>query len=77
MRKQFMPYVNNKAADPLSLISTFDIRCLDSIIPRLAKSKISRLNLVPVAEQADLSLIWSQTPKMGFLVMWLSYCFRH
>ena len=40
-------YVNNKGADqpahPRSLISTFVVRCLDSIIPILAKSKMSRL----------------------------------
>ena len=44
MRK---PYANNKGADhpahPCSLISTYVVRCLDSIIPTLAKSKISRL----------------------------------
>ena len=38
-----MAYANNKGADqpahPRSLISTFDVRCLDSIIPILAKSK--------------------------------------
>ena len=43
----FYPYVNNKGADqaahPRSLISTFVVRYLDSIIPILAKSKISRL----------------------------------
>ena len=43
----FMPYVNNKGADqlahPHSLISAFVVRCLDSIIPLLAISKISRL----------------------------------
>ena len=40
-------YANNKGADqpahPCSLISTFVLHCLDSIIPTLAKSKISRL----------------------------------
>ena len=42
----FMPYANNKGTDQpahlCSLISTFVVRCLDSIIPVLAKSKISR-----------------------------------
>ena len=37
----FMPYANNKGADqpvhPRSLISAFVVRCLDSIIPLLAK----------------------------------------
>ena len=52
-----------------SLISTFVVCYLDSIIPILAKSKISRLQLVSVAEQAGLSLTWSETPKAGFLMM--------
>ena len=69
-----MPYANNKGADqpahPRSLISTFDVRCLDSIIPNiLAISKISRLYLVSEAKQDGLNLTWSQTPKTGFLVM--------
>ena len=40
-----LPYVNNLGADqpaqPGSLISAFVVRFLDSIIPLLAKSKIS------------------------------------
>ena len=40
-----MPYANNKGADqpahPRSLISAFVVRCLDSIIPILAISKVS------------------------------------
>ena len=65
-----MPYANNKGADqlahPRSLISAFVVRCLDSIIPILATSRISRLYLVPVAEQAGLSLTWSQIPEDTF-----------
>ena len=38
-------------------LSTFVVHYLDSVIPILAKSKISRLYLVSVAEQAGLSLI--------------------
>ena len=57
----FMPYANKKDADqpahPRSLISAFVVRCLDSIIPVLAKPEISRFCLVSVAEQAGLSLI--------------------
>ena len=41
-----MPYMNNKGADqpahPHSLISTFFVRCLDSMICILAISKVSR-----------------------------------
>ena len=40
------PYANNKGADqpahPGSLISTFVVRCLDSMICILAISKVSR-----------------------------------
>ena len=63
----FMPYANNKGADqpahPCSLIRAFVVCCPYSIIPILAKSKISRLQLVCVAEQASLSLTWSEIPK--------------
>ena len=41
---------------------------LHSIIPLLSKAKISGPWLVSEAEQADLSRIWSKTPKTGFLV---------
>ena len=63
----FLPYANNKGADqpahPRSLISTFVVCCLDSVIPHLAIAEISRLYLI---SEADLT--WSQTPKAGFLV---------
>ena len=49
-----------------SLTSAFVVRCLDSIIPILAKSEISRLKLASVVEQAGLSLAWSQIPKHRF-----------
>ena len=42
-----MQYANSKVADqpahPCSLIGAFVVHCLDSIMPILAKSKISRL----------------------------------
>ena len=64
MRKPVDDICDNKDVDqhahPRSLISAFDIRCLDSIIP-----------LVSVAEQASLSLTWSEILKTGFLVTWL------
>ena len=72
----FIPYGNNKGADqpvrPRSLISAFVVRCLDSIIPLVSKSKISILYLASVAAQASLSLHWSQTPKTGFLMTQLT-----
>ena len=73
-----MPYANNKDADkpahPRSLISAFAVRFLDSKIPLVSISETSILQLASVAEQAGLSLTWSQTPKTGFLVtclIWL------
>ena len=72
MRKPVLPYANNKGADQpahsRSLISTFVIRCLDSIIPLVSICEISSLKLVSEALQPGLSLTWSQTPKTGFLV---------
>ena len=47
MRKPVYAYANNKGADlpahPRSLIITFVVLSLDSIIPLLAISKVSRL----------------------------------
>ena len=73
----FMPYANNKGADqpahPCSLISTFVVRYLDSMISLVSVSEISSLYIASVAAQAGLSLPWSQTPKTVFLVMRLTY----
>ena len=55
------------------MITAFVVRCLDSTKPLLAIAEISRPKLVSVAEQAALSLNWSQTPKAGFVVTWLIY----
>ena len=72
-----MSYANNKGTDQpaQSLISAFVFRCLDSIIliPLLVIAEISRSSVVSVAEKADLSLNWLQTPKTGFLVTWFIY----
>ena len=51
-----------------ALISTFVVRCLDSIIPLVSLSEFSSLYLASVAVQVGLSLTWPQTPKTGFLV---------
>ena len=65
-----MSYANNNDADqpahPRSLISAFIIRCLDSIISLDNIAEISRLQLASVAEQASLSLTWSETPEDTF-----------
>ena len=51
-------YANNKGADqsahPGSLISTFDVHCLDSAMSLVSVTKISSLLLASVAEQASL-----------------------
>ena len=44
-----------------SLISAFVVRCLDRIMLVPAESKMPRLKLVSLAEQAILSLIWLYT----------------
>ena len=65
-----MPYANNKRADqpahPRSLISTFVVRCLESILCILAISKVSRFQLASVAEQAGLNVTWSKITKDTF-----------
>ena len=62
--------MNNKDADqpahPRSLISVFVVHFLDSILPILGIPEISRVQLVSAAEQAGLSLTWSQTPEDRF-----------
>ena len=66
----FMSYANNKGADqpahPRSLISAFVVRCLDSVMSLVSVTKISNLMLASVAEQAGLSLTWSETPEDTF-----------
>ena len=66
----FMSYANNKGTDqpalPRSLISAFVVRCLYSVMSLVSVTKISSLMLASVAEQASLSLIWSETPKDTF-----------
>ena len=65
-----MSYANNKGADqPVqqrSLISTFVVLCLDSIISLDSIAEISRLQLSSMAVQAGLCLAWSETPEDKF-----------
>ena len=57
-------YANKKDAEqpahPRSLIGAFVVLCLDRVIPKVALSKFQG-SILTVAEQASLSLIWSQT----------------
>ena len=68
-----MSCTNNKGGDqpayPLSLISTFVVRCLDtcSMMCILAISKVSRIQLASEAEQAGLNLTWSKIFEDTFL----------
>ena len=65
-----MSYVNNKGADqtahPRSLISALVVHCLDSVMSLVSVAEISSLMLSSVAEQAGLSLAWSETPEDTF-----------
>ena len=61
-----MSYANNKGADqparPRSLISAFVVRFIDSPMSLVSVTKVASLMLASVAEQASLSLTWSETP---------------
>ena len=65
-----MSYANNKDADqhalPRSLISVFGVHCLDRTTPVDVISKIPRLRLESVVEQAHLIFFWSETTKDRF-----------
>ena len=65
-----IPYGNNKDADQSvhlrNLMSAFVVHSLDSTIPIFAVSKISRLEIASIAEQAGLNLTWLQNPEDTF-----------
>ena len=69
INKEHMGQVMRKhvLCHPRSLISTFVVRCLDSMICILAISKVSRLLLASVAEHAGWNLAWSKIPEDTFL----------
>ena len=56
----------DQPAHSRSLISAFVVRCLDSVMSLVSVTKISSLMLASVAEQAGLSLTWSETPEDTF-----------
>ena len=69
MRRRVL-YVDDKGTDqpahPCSLISAFVVDCLGSVMSLVSVTKISSLMLASVAEQASLSLSWSETPEDTF-----------
>ena len=75
----FMPYTNNNGADQpahqRSLVSSFVVRYLDSIIFLVSISEISSLWVASMAAQVGLRLAWSKTSKTGFLVTRLIFHF--
>ena len=62
MRKHVLCHMRTTKAT----ISTFVVRCLDSVISLVSVTKISSLMLASVAAQADLCLAWSETPEDTF-----------
>ena len=56
----------DQTAHPRILISAFVVRCLDIVMSLVSVTKISSLMLAFVAEQASLSLTWSETPEDTF-----------
>ena len=69
--KTYLRGANNTGADHpahrRSLVSTFVIHSVESIICKLATGEISIFWLVPVAEKTGLKLALSETPKTGFV----------
>ena len=57
-----MSYANNKG----TYQTAFVVRCLDNVMSLVSATKISSLPLASVAEQAGLSLTWSETPEDTF-----------
>ena len=77
MRNSVICVCEHKGADQLvhgcSLISTFAIHLLKSIILKLASSEISLFYLVSVAEKAGFGMSFSETLKTGFVALMLIY----
>ena len=59
-----MSYANNLRMRRLNC--AFVVRCLDSVMSLVSVSKISSIMLASVAEQAIMSLTWSETPEDTF-----------
>ena len=78
MRKPDFCICKNKDADQLRGNCEADqhlcFRYIDSTIPLLSKSEISRLKPSSVAVQPGLCWTWSDTPKTSFLTTRLILC---
>ena len=71
MRKRVLCHMPTKKgtyqpANPRNLLNAFVVRCLDSVMSVVYVTKMSSLILASVAEQASLSLTWSETPEDMF-----------
>ena len=71
--QSYMSHVMRKPVNAISKQQRHRSACLHSTKHTFAKFKISRLQLVSVAEQAGLGLTWSQTPKTGFFMAHIIY----
>ena len=66
MRNRVLCHMRTTKTQISLRISAFVVRYLDSVMSLVSVTKISRLMLVSVAEQASLSLTWSETPEDTF-----------
>ena len=78
MRKPYFCICENKGADQLPIYCAADqrlcFRYIASAIPLLPKYEISSLfKLSSVTAQPGLYRTWSETPKTGFLELWLIF----
>ena len=65
-RKDVLCHMRTTKMHLRSLISAFIVHCLDSVMSLVSATKISNLMLASIAEQAGLSLTWSETPEDTF-----------
>ena len=76
MRKPVLCYMRATDADQhahLCMICVFVVCCIDTSMPIVAIYEIPRLYLVSAAEQASLSVTWSQAPEDVFLMTCLTF----
>ena len=59
----------NQSVHQASLISTFVICLMESVISKLATSEMAIFKVVSVAERTDLGMTWLEILKAGFLML--------